>query len=343
MIDEQRIRRARRLCLFAHYHQDGIVAPHVLYYLRALRDAGFTVLVLSTAALDEAECDALRAAGAEVLLRENRGMDFGGWIEACRRFFPVDAELLLLANDSVYGPLGDLSAFVDALLRHDADFYGAVESPEIVPHLQSWFVLLRPRAFRSEAFTNLMCAPMPEFSDKLALVTSYEVALTRRLMAAGLRYHAAFSPARAGGIAGRYAYNPAHILWREMIAAGVPFLKIELLRINLMRVTDTGDWPAVVGAYAPDLMPMIKADLSRRGVKARPGFGSMSPFPAIYRPELRGIVLLDHRSARRGGAMGLLRLTIFRAAMLLGELPRQLHARSLLRRAGRVAPGSGEG
>ncbi|MEG8026189.1 hypothetical protein QP162_20785 [Sphingomonas aurantiaca] len=134
-VDLERLRRARRLCLFAHYHQDAVVAEHVLRYLQALGAAGFTVLVLSTSPLPDAECAKLRAVGAEVALRENRGMDFGGWIEACLELFPIEAELLLLANDSVYAPLGDLPAFVETLVDTEADFYGALESLEVAPHL----------------------------------------------------------------------------------------------------------------------------------------------------------------------------------------------------------------
>ncbi len=331
-IDEHRIRQVRRVCLFAHYHQDGIVAVHVLHYLRALRDAGFVTVVLSTASLDTEGCDALRNAGADVILRENRGMDFGGWIEACRRFFPLRADLLLLANDSVYGPLSDLSAFVDRLLAHEADFYGAVESQEIAPHLQSWFVMLRPAAYRSRAFTELMCTPMPEMADKLALVTRYEVGLTQHLAAAGLRYYAAFSLRGRDGIARRYPYNPAHLLWREMIDAGVPFVKIELLRLNRMRVTDTAAWPIVVGSHTPDLVAMIEADLTVRRPLPRPGFGMMSAWPQIYWPEIRATIVSDYHASPHGrGITGLLHLAVARSILALTRVPRRLHARWLSR------------
>lgn len=332
MIDEQRIRAARRLCLFAHYHQDGIVAPHVVHYLNALRQAGFTTVVLSTAALDDEGCAALRATGVEVILRENHGMDFGGWIEACMRFFPIQAELLLLANDSVYGPLSDLSAFIDQLLSHDADFYGAVESREIAPHLQSWFVLLRPRAYRSPGFATLMCAPMPNMANKLALVTRYEVGLTRTLVDAGLRYHAAFSLSEREGVALRYPYNPAHLLWREMIAAGVPFLKIELVRLNLMRVTNIGEWRAVVADHAPVLAAMIEDDMAVRGTQPRPSFWAASSLQRIYWPEVRGLILSDyHRSPDGRGMAGWLRVTAIRT-ILSGSLLRRLYARFLTTR-----------
>ncbi len=332
MIDDTRIREARKLCLFAHYHQDGIVAPHVIHYLHALRDAGFVTVVMSTASLDAAGCKALRMAGAEVILRENRGMDFGGWIEACQRFFPINADFLLLANDSVYGPITALPAFVDRLTAHDADFYGALESLEIAPHLQSWFILLRPSAYRSRAFAELMLVPMPVMSDKLTLVTHYEVGLTQRLVEAGLRYHAAFSPARQSSIARSHPYNPAHLLWRDVIKAGVPFLKVELLRLNRMRVTDVHKAPALITKYSPELGDMIRSDLLQRGTMPLPSFTEMSEWSAIYWPEVRALVLSDHRNGAGNLLSNVFHGLLARAILTFTRVPRRVHARWLKRR-----------
>lgn len=337
-IDERRIRDAARLCLFAHYHQDGWVAAHTLHYLRALRNAGFVTVVLSTAKLRPDALNDLRAVGAEVILRENTGMDFGGWIEACIRFFPIKAQLLLLANDSVYGPLTNLSSFIDHLLSHDADFYGAVESLEIAPHLQSWFILLRPEAYRSSAFSALMCTPMQAMSNKLALVLKYEIGLSQALASAGLRYYAAFSFDEQQVIARRHPYNPAHILWREVIETGVPFLKVELLRLNRMRVVDAVKWRSVVASRDPLLASMIQQDLDHRGVEPLPRFGAMSAWPFIYWPELRRTVLSDYRSSsKRGDWRDSLHLVALRILVAFAVVPRRMHSRILSRKESRKA------
>lgn len=320
-MDVQRIRAARRVCFFAFYHQDAIVADHVVHYLRALVAAGFATIVLSASPLPPDQCARLEAAGVDVMLRDNRGMDFGGWIDACQRFFPLQAEFLLLANDSVYAPVGSLDAFIERLVSVPADFYGAVASREIAPHLQSWFVLLRPEAFQSEAFAKVM--EHRPHSTKLALVTDYEVGLSQRLLAAGLRYHAAFSLEGRGAIAAAMPYNPAHLLWREMIESGVPFLKVELLRLNLMRATDTAQWRAVVRTHAAELVPMIEADLARRGADKRPGLLAMSRLPAVYWPEVRALVLAD---ARRPAPR---RLRWAQIAIALARPPRWVVARMM--------------
>ncbi len=326
-MDEQQISQASRLCFFAHYDHENIVADHVLLYLAALRSAGFTIVVLSTSRLPESEQAKITALGVDVVLRDNEGMDFGGWIEACSRFFPIAADMLLLANDSVYAPVGDIGSFLDRLTSLNADFYGAVESGEVAPHLQSWFLLFRPSAYRSAAFTNLMCRPMPSFETKGELIVRYEVGLTRALVNAGLHYRAGFSLSPSTGIASRYPYNPAHILWRQVIEKGVPFLKIELLRYNLVRVTNTAQWCAVVGAHAPNLVPLIAADLERRGTTPPPGLVEMSYAPPVYWPELRRIILADYQREATGTTMRRGRILVLRVSMAIARIPRRIYTR----------------
>lgn len=298
MMDDE-IGRARRLCYFAHYHPTNTVADYVVYYLSALRDAGFTVVVLSTADLPITEQAKLSAACARLVMRPNVGLDFGGWMEAFARFPPQEAEFLLLANDSVYAPIGDLSAFVDRLTAAPADFYGAVESTELGPHLQSWFLLLRPTAYRSDAFRRLMTEPIPRDLPKMDIIRRYEWGLTERLAAAGLTHRAGWSPNRAGPIAKRLPFNPTHMLWRALIVnKRIPFLKVELLRDNPTRIAGVAGWRRVVRARAPALVPMIEADAAARG--ARPIFRLFERFHwsveldrFIYWPDLHHWVVRD--------------------------------------------------
>ena len=299
------VRNARRLCFFAHYHPAAIVADYVLVYLRALAEAGFTVVVLSTADLPEAERVKLKAACATLIERENVGLDFGGWIDAFRRFSPIEAELLLLANDSVYGPLHDLGSFIDRLTAVPADFYGAVESRETGPHLQSWFLLLRPTAYRSAAFADLMTNPVPADMPKSEIIERYELALMSRLNAAGLRHHAAYTPDFGGAIGRELAYNPAHLLWKSLVGRyGVPFLKIELLRDNPLQIGGVAGWRRLVSHHAPSQLPKIEADLVARQARPTKRFGKrlsrlIHNDLIAYRPELQWLVARDAVSGDR--------------------------------------------
>lgn len=295
VMDDASIRQARRLCFFAHYHPRGVVADYVLAYLAALERAGFTVVVLSTADLPDDEQAKLRAACALLVMRENVGLDFGGWIEAFRRFSPIAAELLLLANDSVYGPLSDLSAFIDRLTAVPADFYGAVESWENGRHLQSWFLLLRPAAYRSAAFTELMTRPIPADLPKIEIIRRYEMALMERMTAEGLRHHAAFSPAAGGMVAQEQQYNPSQLLWDTLVTRNrIPFVKIELLRDNPRHLAGLSRWRRLAGAS----LAMYEADLADRGARAPIGWReawdrSVESETVAYWPEVRRLIASD--------------------------------------------------
>ena len=144
-------------CLFAHYDPNDRLADHVLYYLAALRRAGFAVTVISTARLDATQRGKLATIGAGLLLRENAGLDFGSWAEGLARLRDASGQLridgrLLLTNDSVFGPIGDLGEALARLARLPGDVHAMVESREIEPHLQSWFLLFSPAAYRHTAF-----------------------------------------------------------------------------------------------------------------------------------------------------------------------------------------------
>jgi lipopolysaccharide biosynthesis protein len=130
------------ICLFVHYDRDDRRADHVLYYLKAIRGIDFKIAVISTAKLGEADQRKLAAIDVDLILRENAGLDFGSWAVGLARFrdslgrLQIDGRLLL-ANDSVFGPIGDLSEALSRLLSLPGDVHCMLESGEIAPHMQS--------------------------------------------------------------------------------------------------------------------------------------------------------------------------------------------------------------
>jgi len=283
----QSIQMAKRVCFFANYHEDAIIADHVVFYLTAIKDAGFSIVLVSTSLLPPSEIEKLSGICVQVILRKNEGLDFGSWITAVERFFPIRAELLLLANDSVYAPVGDLAGYIDRLCSVDADFYGAVESGELDTHLQSWFILLRPKAYTSAAFNKLMKFPMMATATKFDLIKAYEIGLTQRLMKDNLTYHASFSSQNLTGFASRHSFNYSHILWKELVQHGIPFIKIELVRQNPVRVTNVEQLREVVCEAEPNLFPLIESDVAKRGRLRMKRWTEMTDQPMLYWPEVR--------------------------------------------------------
>jgi rhamnosyltransferase len=178
----------RRVCAFSHFDAGGRILGYVRHYLAALARQGFEIHLISSAPrLDPGERIALEAGGVRIHMRENRGRDFGSWQWGLREI-PVlaDADTLLLANDSVFGPLFDPAELFAAMRATPADVWGITDSPEMRWHLQSYFLCFSRRARESRAFRDVFAQDFASFRDKREIIDRGEVALTQALVAEGL-------------------------------------------------------------------------------------------------------------------------------------------------------------
>lgn len=340
---------ARRVCFFAHFDIDDIVDSYVLHYLRELRDAGFTTVLATTSALPPTEVAKLDGLCADIMLRANVGLDFGGWADCLQRYPNLSADFLLLCNDSVYGPFWSLREFIDDLTAEPADFYGTVLSiaPDFPDHIQSWFWLLRPTAYNSTAFRDML-RPVPPSLPKQRIIEDYEFQLAGRLEQAGLRTRAAFNPREHGPLMAREPMNAAWVLWRELLERRiVPFLKVSLPRDRPIWVCGLGNWFEVARAINPEVAELARANAERR-LRARGPVRLERPReiaftltnPSAHLPFAKPLLVadMDRHAGRAGGDAWLsprMRFGIYDALLRLFQAPyRRLYgASSRLRRA----------
>ncbi len=239
----------RRLAIFMHFDAAGAVAAYVRHYLLALRAAGFEIVFVSNAPrLDAEGVAAVAPLCRAVVRRRNIGLDFGAWKDCWAALTGRDGlDLLLLANDSVYGPLHDLAPLVARADPAAADVWGATDNWEGRPHLQSYFLLVHARALRHPAF-DAFWRGVRHVASKRWIIRHYEIGLTRALEGAGLKCAALFPYGRLveGAAHSGKPLNPTHFFWDRLIArAGFPFLKRDLLTRN-QHGLEVGDWRAVV-------------------------------------------------------------------------------------------------
>jgi lipopolysaccharide biosynthesis protein len=250
------------VCLFAHFDKDDKVDDYVLRYLAQLRQSNFSIVFISTSRLPATETARLQGVCCDIILRDNAGLDFASWSTGFARHAAAIGGRLLLANDSVYGPIGNLKTALERLTREPADFYGMVESVEAAPHLQSWFVLLEPQVVRSAAFRAILAQPFAAMTKK-QIVLEGEVSLSRRLMQAGFHYQALHRNDH-GGLWRRHDANAMLLFWRELLLQdGVPFLKIELLRDNPLGLDDAARILGEVERIDPQICALIRSHLRR--------------------------------------------------------------------------------
>jgi hypothetical protein len=240
-----------RTCLFVHFDPDGRMDPHVLRYLSALKACGLDIVLISAANLRPEAFAAAQPLTVAAIARQNKGLDFSGWALALE-LFPslLQSQSLLIANDSVYGPVGDLKAFLERVAAQPLDICGALESHDIERHFQSWFVRFDQRAVRSDTFAAFWSGVLP-LDDKRAVIHQYEVPIWRVFEAAGFRVGAAVTWNTRGS-----HDNPAMDGWRALLNLGLPFVKVQLLRDNPSLSTSLDGWAAELKArgYPADLV-----------------------------------------------------------------------------------------
>jgi hypothetical protein len=287
-----------KVVLFMHFDGSGGVRPQLLHYLQELAAGGRSVVFVSNAGKLRPEAmKAVQGLCAAVIVRRNIGYDFGAWADAIDllQLPRPNTEELILANDSVFGPLLPLGDTLRRLDYAKSDIWGLTESWQLRYHLQSFFLAFGPRALHAEAFAKFWRSVRP-VPMKFYVVHAYEVGVTQAMMKGGLScaalwpYEALIKLVDRGeleklilaeedelgkadpiqqtrklqvlrirdGVARRVALNPTADLWRQLLLSGFPFIKRELLRDNPAKVEDVGDWKEVVReVMAADPEPIV--------------------------------------------------------------------------------------
>ena len=293
---------AGRIAIFAHHDKRGKVRSYVLAHLAGLQEAGCQILFVSNSGkLDDAAMAALQPYCRQILVRRNLGGKWGAWREALR-CIPEDSNLnlLILADDSSYGPFLPLSPVIADLDFSKADIRSLTDSWRQRWHLQSYFLAIHPRVLRHAAWHKFW-AGMAPVNSRTWHYRYGEVGFSQSLIRAGLRLqprstfyalcqsvaHGMIQPDRPQHgraldpvmtlwlrynqiqqidhlMASHYPFDPTHMLWRELLAGGHPYLSRDLLRRNPEGVRDLQDCPNEIALISDYDYAAIEADQRRR-------------------------------------------------------------------------------
>ncbi len=265
-----------RVCLFAAFDPRTASGDSVRIlsstdcYVRALAESGYAVHMAWSGAgrLDARDAERLGALGVRVHHRPNTGHDFGAWQSLVRHGCTEGAAEVLLANDSVFGPVFPLAPLLSAMRERPNDVWGMTESREGRWHLQSWFLLFRNGSFRSPAVRRIFEQPFDEMTRD-QIVLHGELGLGAAILAEGLDWDSRWrAPNRR--LRRLVPGNPMHLDYLSVVRSGaVPFLKADLLRDNPARIGWADRWRSLLGTGPLDVAMVEEALACRPGLPHR--------------------------------------------------------------------------
>lgn len=244
-IGGERLTEGGRVAVIAHHDPDpGVLDPYVRALVEGVSSAGCTVVLVTSSGVLPIALVPLLPRVAAVLEVSNEGFDWHSYRSGLAYVLErVEPASVVLMNDSVFLIP---AAFPRFLARADAlpgEIVGATDSEQLAPHLQSYFLLLRPPA---------LAGLVPEFlstfravAEKEYVIHAYELGFSRRALELGLSLSAVHSfrpladaavarsastPSVRGRIAKAIPVNPTLHLWDVLLEDGFPFVKRQLLR-----------------------------------------------------------------------------------------------------------------
>lgn len=228
------------ICLLSIYAPKGQISPATVDYVNLLSKNGFTVI--ACLALDDTACDldvSYLTGCAGIVIRQNKGMDFSAWAAALELLPDCwSANRLVFANDSVFTLPHLMGPFLDKLRSQTADFVCLTECFLHFHHGQSYFFMLQSKALGSTAVRAFW--DQLQALEKADVIRNYELRLlglakddwqlstqvlySMDVLFPGLR------------IEEYQNLNVSQTHWEHLINQGFPFVKVELLRDNPLRL-----------------------------------------------------------------------------------------------------------
>lgn len=234
---DETLPQKKRLVLYAHYDKDNVICSGDVSMVRALSELGEVVFASNNQDLLQEEVRKIAPYVRRVCLRENKGYDFGAWREVLlsEGFGNLSAyDEIVLANNSVLGPVFPLARMFAQMEKRGVDFWGTYLFPysqdgsylgqrSIPEHLQSYFLVFSRKVVQSDAFIGFW-RNMKAYDALIDVVKHCETRLTPVLAEAGFTYAAYIEESaklsdwlKCGSVP--YSYPD------QMLLLGMPFYK----------------------------------------------------------------------------------------------------------------------
>lgn len=226
--------RSRKIALYSSFQLGNDLPGYVQFALKHLAKTDFHVVLLTNKReLSDATYEFLADNDIELFLTENRGYDFGMW----RRYLQLQVnnssvtqnstipfnsiERLLLINDSVVYFQNKFTEFFKLAEESEADAISLCSNTQFAPHLQSFFLYMKPAALGAFYMHIFETKEQQNFYDAVRLL---EVGLSEKFMEGEVHMESLFHTER-----------DALFSYPELIGQGAGFVKRKLLQCRFTR------------------------------------------------------------------------------------------------------------
>ena len=208
----------KRLFLIAGYDAKNQIDESLIHLVRSMSKLGDTVVYMDSDC-DEQQISKLSKYTLYCDASRHGEYDFGSYkrayLYAKKQNILGNYDFLYLVNDSVYGPLKDITEYLNKMESMQTDAFGLVCNPHPEhPHIQSWFIGCTRKVFLTDWFDKFICSVKKQ-SDKGTVTKLYEQGFSKLVLDHGLKWNCLYS------VSGRKIYNNVKRLFQQ----GLPFIK----------------------------------------------------------------------------------------------------------------------
>lgn len=191
----------KRAAIYAFYDSNGIVDDYVEYFLNDLVKNIEYLVVMCNGKLSDEGRKKLEAFTPYVVVRKNEGFDIGAYQDGMR-YIGWDQlseyDELVLANDTVFGPVYPFSEMFETMQSRNLDFWGITrhykandesfdcEYGYLPEHIQSYFMVFRKKFMKTSEFLTYW-KNLPLMKTYKDAVGKHEICFTKRFTDLGFK------------------------------------------------------------------------------------------------------------------------------------------------------------
>ncbi len=251
-----------KICtILATYSADGTIPCRIIHALEEYSKVSDYIIIVGDYKLkNNTEYDKIKKYVNCAYYIRHHQYDVGSWGRAIKYLISTkklaEFDYLILANDSVYGPIFPLTDLYSKMDSKNTDFWGMSINYDPNKHIQSFFYAFRKTVFNDELFQNIFKNIPATLTWEMA-INQYELVITPKL-SEKFTYCAAINDLNS--VRPMISGNSNPTAWPlDFIQAGAPFIKIKAMNGKFKEELHQSELDVL--SYLKDRSPKTYSDI----------------------------------------------------------------------------------